>query len=140
MIGGTASQFSGERRPGEESITMQPFVVHQFGGSVYAKETHIPAGMALIQHRHKYDHLSYLVSGRVLLDVDGERTEHTAPAAVTIRAHKHHGVKALTDVIWLCIHAVECCDGEDPEKIDEGLAEDPTEDMLAHARALQEWK
>lgn len=91
---------------------------HYFGGGVYAKESLIPAGMVLVQHKHEHDHLSYLVSGTVLLEVDGRREELTGPACLTIEANKHHGVKALTDVVWLCIHATECTD---VEKVDEVL-------------------
>lgn len=85
-------------------------VKHHFAGGVYCKETLIPAGVKLAQHRHSFDHLSHLASGRVRLSVDGVDTEHTAPATLTIVAGKVHEVTALTAVIWLCIHATDCTD------------------------------
>ena len=81
-------------------------LAHHFAGGVYAKETRIPAGMVLVQHLHLHDHLSLLASGSVELEVDGARSTHVAPACLKIEAGKYHGVKALTDSVWYCIHAV----------------------------------
>jgi quercetin dioxygenase-like cupin family protein len=91
---------------------------HHFSAGVYAKETLIPAGHVLVQHKHKFSHLSILASGSIELMVDGERKIIHAPACLTIEANKHHGVKSLTDVVWYCIHATECTDAD---KIDEVL-------------------
>jgi mannose-6-phosphate isomerase-like protein (cupin superfamily) len=91
---------------------------HYFGAGVYAKETRIPAGNILVQHKHKYDHLSILASGSVELIVDGVKSVVHAPACLTIQANKHHGVKSLTNVVWYCIHATECTN---TDKIDDVL-------------------
>jgi quercetin dioxygenase-like cupin family protein len=93
---------------------------HHFSSGVYAKETRIPAGHVLVQHAHKYGHLSILASGSVELLVDGVKSVVNAPACLTIAADKHHGVKSLTDVVWYCIHATDCTD---EDKIDEVLTE-----------------
>jgi quercetin dioxygenase-like cupin family protein len=90
---------------------------HHFSAGVYAKETRIPAGYVLVQHAHKHDHLSILASGSVELLVDGVKSVVNAPACLTIAAGKHHGVKSLTDVVWYCIHATECTDVDDVDKI-----------------------
>lgn len=97
---------------------IEPEIRHHFGGGVYAKETFIPAGKWLVQHTHKFDHLSVLAQGSIELIVDGTMTVINAPACLTIKAGKHHGVKSLTDVIWYCIHATECTD---ENKIDDVL-------------------
>jgi len=96
-------------------------IKHHFGGNVYMKETHISAGQILVQHKHEYDHLSYLVSGIVEVQVDGIKTAITGPVGLKIEAGKHHGVKALTDTVWLCIHSTDCTD---PEEVDEVLIVD----------------
>ena len=85
-------------------------IEHHFSAGVYAKEARIPAGQILVQHKHKFDHLSILASGSVELMVDGKRTIVHAPACLTIEANKHHGVKSLTEVVWYCIHATDCTD------------------------------
>ena len=92
---------------------IDPEIRHHFSAGVYAKETIIPAGKWLVQHAHKFDHLSILAQGSVELIVDGEREVLHAPACLTIAAGKHHGVKSLTDVVWYCIHATECVDDVD---------------------------
>ena len=92
-------------------------IEHHFGAGVYAKETRIPAGFVLVQHKHKHNHLSILASGSVELMVDGVRSIIHAPACLTIEADKHHGVKSLTDVIWYCIHATECTDADEIDEV-----------------------
>ena len=90
---------------------------HHFSAGVYAKETLILAGHVLVQHKHKFSHLSILASGSIELMVDGERKIIHAPACLTIEADKHHGVKSLTDVVWYCIHATECTDLDEVDEV-----------------------
>ena len=92
-------------------------ISHHFGAGVYAKETRIPAGSILVQHKHKHDHLSVLASGSVELVVDDIKSVIHAPACITIEANKHHGVKSLTDVVWYCIHATECTDADEIDEV-----------------------
>lgn len=93
-------------------------IVHHFVGGLYAKETHIPAGVTLTQHSHAFDHLSALMKGSAVVEVDGREKLHDAPALLTIKAHKVHSVRAVTDVTWACLHAT---DETDPAKVDAGL-------------------
>ena len=92
-------------------------ISHHFSAGVYAKETHIPAGHVLVQHKHKFSHLSIWASGSIELMVDGERKIIHAPACLTIEADKHHGVKSLTDVVWYCIHATDCTDTDEIDEV-----------------------
>jgi len=92
-------------------------IEHYFGAGVYAKETRIPAGNVLVQHKHKFDHLSILASGSIELMVDDERKIVHAPACLTIEANKHHGVKSLTDVVWYCIHSTDCTDTNEIDEV-----------------------
>lgn len=90
---------------------------HHFSSGVYAKETRIPAGQVLVQHAHKYDHLSILAQGSVEVVVDGKKEILHAPACLTIEANKHHGVKSLTDVVWYCVHATDCADEDEIDEV-----------------------
>ena len=85
---------------------MNDIITHHFGGGVYAKETRIPANSWLVQHAHKFDHLSILAEGSVELIIDGESQIINAPACLTIKANKHHGVRSVTDVIWYTVDEV----------------------------------
>lgn len=93
-------------------------ISHHFGGKAYAKETIIPSGLRLDQHRHNFDHLSILASGVVLVSVDGVDSEYVGPECILIEAGKRHSVTALTDAVWFCVHGTDCTD---PEKIDHEL-------------------
>lgn len=96
---------------------IEPEIQHHFGGGVYAKETFIPAGKCLVQHTHKFDHLSVLAQGSIELIVDGKKSVVLAPACLTIAAGKHHGVRALTDVVWYCVHATDCTDENEIDEV-----------------------
>lgn len=112
--------------PGPEQAPRQPqkladlgvFIAHHFGGGVYIKETAIPAGMLLQQHRHQFDHLSLLANGTAVVEVDGKRRAMHGPDCIVIEAGKNHSVTAVTDVTWYCVHATDCTD---PEQIDHQL-------------------
>jgi quercetin dioxygenase-like cupin family protein len=88
----------------------RPEDVHHFGGGVYAKQVSIPAGVALAQHAHFYEHLSFLVSGVAEVVAGDVVRVYTGPTALVMPANVHHAVKAVTDVVWLCIHATDVTD------------------------------
>jgi quercetin dioxygenase-like cupin family protein len=91
-------------------------IAHHFvGGELYFKRTKINAGMKLTQHIHPYDHASALVSGTVVLEVDGSHKTLTGPAWVLVQAGKAHSVTALTDAVWHCGHITN---DTDPETVD----------------------
>ena len=92
-------------------------ITHHFSSGLYAKETVFPKGSQLIQHKHSYDHLSILAKGKVLLVTDDKEIEITAPACLNILANKHHGVVALEDCVWYCIHATNETDSEKVDRI-----------------------
>ena len=90
---------------------------HHFSDGLYAKEIHIPEGSLVVQHKHTYSHLSVLAKGKVVVQVgEEEPIIVSAPACLDIKANIHHGIKALTDTVWFCVHAT---DEKDINKIDE---------------------
>lgn len=93
-------------------------IVHHFSDGLYAKETHIKAGETLVQHKHNYSHLSVVAKGKVAVVSNDDIQIIEAPACIEIKAGENHGVKAITDVVWYCIHATE---ETDPSKVDEVL-------------------
>lgn len=109
-------------------------IQHHFGGDVYIKRTRFEAGDILVQHKHAFDHLSYLVCGTVDVNVDGVTTRYVDEACILIEAGKHHGVRAITGAVWLCVHATTCTD---VDKVDEVLiVPGEQDDMRAVAEAL----
>lgn len=93
-------------------------ITHHFSDGLYAKETKFPAGVAILKHTHDFSHLSILAKGKVAV-MKGEVVEIVeAPACIEIKAGVTHGVKALTDCVWFCIHAT---DEKDASKVDKVL-------------------
>jgi len=91
---------------------------HYFSDGLYAKETLFKKGSAIVQHKHKYDHLAILAKGKVILSVDDKNKIIKAPFCFNITKDKHHGVIALEDCVWYCIHATN---ETDENKIDNVL-------------------
>jgi quercetin dioxygenase-like cupin family protein len=80
------------------------------GAGLHVKVTTIPKGMRLVQHKHTYDHLSVLLSGRVIVKSDADTLVIDAgdsPKSLVIEAGRLHSVVALTDAVWLCVHKEE---------------------------------
>lgn len=88
---------------------------------VYIKETGIPAGQEVAMHSHTFTHKSVLVSGTAMVNVENRHIHLTGPAVLTVERGKQHSVRALTDVVWLCIHAT---DETDPERIDHAIVKE----------------
>ena len=79
----------------------------------------ILTGNIVTSHKHLYDHLSYLVSGEVIVRVEGQAPMHRiAPCAIEIKAGIVHEIAALKDTVWLCIHGTE---ETNPDNIDKVL-------------------
>lgn len=78
----------------------------------------MPEGAFVGQHAHKFDHLSLLGKGKVVVKTDEWEREFDAPAILEIKAGMHHEIRALTDAVWFCIHATEVTD---PDLIDQEL-------------------
>jgi quercetin dioxygenase-like cupin family protein len=96
-------------------------IVHHFSSGVYAKQMALPAGYTALSHSHKFDHMSILAKGEVLVKTDDSDVQkYIAPTVVTIKAGVNHAIHALTDVSWFCVHATE---ETDEEHIDEVLIE-----------------
>lgn len=85
---------------------------HIFGAGTYVKETRFYAGEWGVKHTHNYPHVSYLASGDVELQVDGVPQILSGPCSVMVEAGKSHRVHALSDAVWLCIHATDCQDAD----------------------------
>jgi len=93
-------------------------IQHHFSSGVYAKQMLLPKGYFAVSHAHKYDHLSILASGKVIVTTDDSEHTYIAPACITIEKHKNHSVAALEDAVWFCIHATE---ETDESKVDDVL-------------------
>ncbi len=87
-------------------------IKHHFAGGAYAREQTLEAGQEVDKHVHDYDHLSFLCSGIAIVEVGGDLQTLHAPCALTVKAGETHKVYAVTDIVWLCIHAEAVADPE----------------------------
>ena len=101
----------------EQARALGGDIKHNFGGGVYAKEMHVPAGMVVAKHTHDFTHLSILASGKASVFIAGEKTDIEGPYCLTVEANKQHFIVAVTDVVWFCIHATDCTDAEDVDQV-----------------------
>lgn len=64
-------------------------------------------------HKHNFDHVTLLVNGSVLVEVEGyEPKEFHAPTFITIDKDHSHKFTALTDdVVYYCVFALRDIDG-----------------------------
>ena len=93
-------------------------IAHFFSEGIYAKQMLLLENHSAPTHMHKYDHLSILAYGRVVIAVDGNQLIYTAPACIEIKAWQEHSILAVEDSILYCIHATN---EKDINKIDETL-------------------
>ena len=93
-------------------------IFHHFSDGLYAKEMRFNAGEAILKHTHEFNHLSILAAGKVVVMKGQEMEIIEAPACIEIKAGLTHGVKAITDCVWFCIHAT---DEKDSSKVDDVL-------------------
>ena len=93
-------------------------ISHHFSDGLYAKESRFSEGTAILKHTHSFSHLSILAKGKVAVMIGEEIEVIEAPACIEIKAGITHGVKAITDCVWFCIHAT---DEKDLSKVDEIL-------------------
>jgi len=91
-------------------------IEHHFAHLVYAKRAVLRKGRYVEQHIHHYTHLGILATGSVMVIVDGVSTRHEAGSVITVKAGSVHGIEALEDSIWFCVHGT---DETDPSKVDE---------------------
>lgn len=98
-------------------------VVHHFSDGLYAKQMMLKKGYWAVSHSHNYDHLSILATGVAEVTTDDETVVYIAPACIQIKKGVNHGILALEDATWFCIHATN---ETDPDKVDEVLIQPNT--------------
>jgi quercetin dioxygenase-like cupin family protein len=87
-------------------------IKHHSAGGVYMREQSLAAGNEVEKHEHPYDHLSFLCSGSAIVDIDDDIQHLEGPCALEVKAGKKHRIRAITDIVWLCIHSEVVADPE----------------------------
>ena len=103
----------------EHGIEVEHFMPAADG--VYIKKVKIPAGKRLKMHIHTFTHKSVLASGDGWLTTGGEPRLVRGPAVLQVESGVEHEFSAVTDCVWMCVHAT---DETEPEKIDHTLTQE----------------
>lgn len=79
-------------------------------GNIHIRRLYFPTASTVHEgHRHDYDHVSYLLKGKVIVETDHNSSkEYSAGAMIVIRKNVYHKIIALEDdTTWLCISTNE---------------------------------
>lgn len=106
-MGCGVTQFMRDNNVVMADSVLEDVSVNYSGAGVGVKQVLLKAGQMVIQHKHKFSHLSVLVYGKVTVKTDEMEKELEGPEAMVIEAHINHMVTAHTDALWLCVHNTE---------------------------------
>jgi hypothetical protein len=90
-----------------------------FYGNVWIRKLYFKdTGVVHDGHSHNHDHMSILVKGSVVVEIEGYKPQtYHAPTFITIKANDHHKIVALEDdTIWFCVFAMRDTDGLSAEE------------------------
>jgi quercetin dioxygenase-like cupin family protein len=88
-------------------------VEHFFSDGVYSRKMVIPKGTQVPTHKHKFNHMSIVASGKVQVTVDGQTKEYVGPTQIEIKKDQVHTVYALEETVWFCVHATNVTDADE---------------------------
>lgn len=93
---------------------MKSFELGYFGNIWVRQNLLERTGQAHDGHKHKFDHVTLLVSGKVNVELQGsDAKEFTAPTFIVIRKEHNHKITALEDnTLYYCVYALRDIDGE----------------------------
>lgn len=91
--------------------------LHELGyfGNIWVRQNTLSKiGHFVDGHTHHFDHVTLLISGKVLVEVEGHPAkEFTAPTFIIIRKeHKHKFTALENNSVWYCVFALRDLDGE----------------------------
>lgn len=77
-------------------------------GNVYIRMMTFPeVGSVENSHKHVFDHIQILATGKVKITVNGESSEHTAPKMIYIKKDTVHSIVASEpNTTVMCVHGL----------------------------------
>lgn len=82
-------------------------VKHYFSKGIYARELHIPQGVILTGHIHKYENLNIISKGKIRVLIDDKLVDIEAPCTIVSPPGTKRIAIALEDTVWTTIHGTE---------------------------------
>ena len=87
-----------------DEVKVQIPVEHSFAHQLSVRKARFPAGSILVGETHNFSHLSVLLSGRMVTNIDGVMAEIEGPMDVVAQAGRRGGGVALPDGVWSTAH------------------------------------
>tara|TARA_R100001530_G_C4315947_1_gene154389 strand:- start:1197 stop:1688 length:492 start_codon:yes stop_codon:yes gene_type:complete len=78
---------------------------HTFSDGIYVREIFIPAGMFIVGKIHKHDHPNFLLSGEVTVVTEDGIEDLKGPLSIMSKAGTKRALYAITDLVWITVHA-----------------------------------
>lgn len=93
---------------------MKSFELGYFGNIWVRQNVLELTGQTHNGHKHKFDHVTLLVSGKISVEIVGQPLkEFIAPTFIIIRKEHQHKIMAMSDsVVYYCVFALRDIDGE----------------------------
>lgn len=115
-------------------------VEHVFTPGLYIRKCHIPAGAILTSMEHLTEHPFFLMTGSIIVTSDNEgEVRYDAPFDGVTLPQTKRALYALSDVLWITVHATDC---KDPDEIGQRILDQTPNPRLhgANPERLQGWK
>lgn len=83
---------------------------HYFADGLYAREMTIPAGTAVIGKIHRFEHISVVSKGEIIVFTERGMKRVSAPCTMVSPPGTKRAVIALTETVWTTFHPTESRD------------------------------
>ena len=79
-------------------------ITHKFADGVYIRQMDMKKGQIVVGAVHKHLHAWFLMTGRVLINDNGEKIEHIAPCYTISKPGARRVIYAVEDSIFVNVH------------------------------------
>ena len=79
-------------------------ITHKFADGIYIRQMNMKAGQIVVGATNKHLHVWFLMTGRVLINNNGEKIEHVAPCYTISNPGSKRVIYAVEDSIFVNVH------------------------------------
>ena len=79
-------------------------ITHKFADGIYIRQMDMKRGQIVVGAVHKHLHAWFLMTGRVLINDNGEKIEHIAPCYTISKPGARRVIYAVEDSIFVNVH------------------------------------
>jgi hypothetical protein len=97
VLSGTEGAFFGD--------TANCPLEHSFSDGIYVRKISIPAGTVLTGKIHRHDHPNFLLEGTVDVVTEFGSERLVGPVSMISKAGTKRALHAITDLVWVTVHA-----------------------------------